>query len=342
MVARRQTGVSGQWSVVSALFFLLCGGPVRGDDSLAERRQRIEDMKPAEQEQLLRKQERWESLAPAERERLLRLHEEVTNNPEAAQVMRRYCEWLSTLPAARRETLLELEPKDRIKRIKELREEEAKANARRPDPGDVERLVRWMDEYAAKQEDRFVKKLPEDRRQPWAKLDARKRHDRIKWFIWLGWQIPGPGKLPTMSDEDLKDVRARLSPDTQKRLEALPPAEQWRTFAGWLRRSPPIDEEHLADFFERELTNEERDDLMSRPPDEMQKELRKLYLAKYKLIEPPVRPPDGRWRGKGPRPPGAEGPFPKKPERGPAIPDNGPRPKAPPPGPPTESPTDAP
>ena len=46
------------------------------------------------------------------------------------------------------------------------------------------------------------------------------------------------------------------------------------------------DDEPLADFFEHELSDEERDRLLSLPGDEMQRELQRLYLTRTK-------PPDG-------------------------------------------------
>ncbi len=55
-----------------------------------------------------------------------------------------------------------------------------------------------------------------------------------------------------------------------------------------------VDDERLADFFEKELADEERDRLLNLPGDEMQRELQRLYLTRTK-------PPDGSpRRGRSP------------------------------------------
>ena len=68
-----------------------------------------------------------------------------------------------------------------------------------------------------------------------------------------------------------------------------------------------VDDERLADFFEKELSDEERDRLLNLPGDEMQRELQRLYLTRTK-------PPDASPRG---RRPAGERPAKKKAESSP-------------------------
>jgi hypothetical protein len=366
------------FSTLVIITSLLYASPVIGDDSPAERRERIESMTAAEKEQLLRRQEQFESLAPSKQERIKKLHEELQQAPELQQVMHRYHEWLDSLPSYQRAQLLELAPAERIKRIKEIRTEQALANAWRPSPVDLEAISRWQDEYAAKYEAQLVGRLKDDQRQPWEKLDPVRRRAHIKWLM---LQLsdrgrlprpPGPGpapgeklrpderKLPAIGDAELKVLRENLSPEARKRLEAVPSGEQWATIGGWVRQEmrrqwqgmrqrgpgagpgpgprPPVDDEHLADFFERELSAADRDRLLELPSEEMQRELRQMYLARYQLIAPPVWPPDGSqpWqRGKRPGPPGGErGGSRKTDKTGPPRFDKPPRPEPPPKEPP--------
>ncbi len=61
--------------------------------------------------------------------------------------------------------------------------------------------------------------------------------------------------------------------------------------------SATADDERLADFFEKELPDEERDRLLSLPGDEMQRELQRLYLKGQNRREAgPVAAPGHRRR----------------------------------------------
>ena len=52
------------------------------------------------------------------------------------------------------------------------------------------------------------------------------------------WQTTtGPGKPPTLTDDDLKRLREQLSPEMRTELESKPIGEQWQQVAGWMRRA---------------------------------------------------------------------------------------------------------
>ena len=331
-----------------------------GDESLAERRERIEAMPAAEKEQLLRRLERFESLAPAEQERLRKLDRDIQRDDHAAELreaLRRYYAWFKALPDYRRDELLMLDARQRVDRIQRWRDEQTKTTANRLPRKDAEALFRWMEQYATKNESRVLSLLPEERRQYLAKGDPAARRRVVQWLMWQRWTFGGMGKLPMAADEDLAELRARFTPETLRRLEGLSTVEQWRTIANWVfqelraqmsSRRPgtiaPIDEQHLADFFERELSDEERDQLLRLPADQMQRELRIKYLQKNKLVEPGWYPHDGRWHG-GKPPPGGEGKGPRKPP-GPWPPrtdksgkPDGPKPDGLPPFPPPAKPS---
>ena len=348
-------------TVVAWLTSLLASGlparVCRAEESAVQRRQRIENMEPAEQKQLLRQHKRFTALKPEEREQLRELHRELAGRADADQlrrVMRAYCEWLGSLPAETRTELLHLEPKERIERIRELRAKEAE----RPSPKDMEGLHRWMKEYAEDPEhqERIFQVMFEaaGSRETWMidktkmkeRLDEMKKKPgdrRIFARMVLGRQMSRPGKPDWLTEDDLAEIRKNLSDDTRKRLEQKPPAKQWETISSWVRSSvgrsfsgrrfrggPPPKEiqEQLDRFFEEELTPEDREKLLNLPPDEMQRRLQWMYFQRSSPMRPMGPPPHGRRPdGRGPGPRGRSGP-----------PDDGRRERPSGPGRPSEKP----
>ena len=304
----------------------------RAEESAVQRRQRIEEMEPVEQKQLLRQYKRFAALKPEEQEQLRELHRKLAGHANADQlrrVMRAYCEWLGSLPADTRTELLHLEPKERIERIRELRAKEAE----RPSPKDMEGLHRWMKEYAEDPEhqERIFQVMFEaaGSREPWMidtttmkeRLEEMKKKPedrRIFARMVLGRHMSRPGKPDWLTEDDLAEIRKNLSDDTRKRLEQKPPAKQWETISSWFRPSggrsfsgrrfrggPPPKEiqEQLDQFFENELSPKEREELLNLPPDEMQRRLQWMYFRRSSPMRP-MGPPHGRrpnGRGSGPR-----------------------------------------
>ena len=82
------------------------------DESLAQRRHRIESMSLGEKERLLQLRERFDALDQDQQQRLRRLYSSLqadADAPQLRQVMRRYGEWLKTLSSYARTELAELD-----------------------------------------------------------------------------------------------------------------------------------------------------------------------------------------------------------------------------------------
>jgi hypothetical protein len=309
----------------------------RAEDDPAERRARIESLSPAEKQEILDHQQKFLKLDPAEQERLRRLSRELEDDPqgpELRRVMQRYYDWLKTLPTYQRAQLLELPAEERVKRIQELQAEQSRRTGKgaawgelarrewrggdlpgmpkrppkRLDPADMEGLFTWMDAYAKSHSSQMLEKLPDAHRKRVKQeleslTDPVRRQELIGW-IWLWWQLDSRGQQSSINDQDLADLRSRLSPATREKLESRPPAEQWRAVSGlftsfMLRQysarhgGVPIrsaTEEELARFFEHELKPKERDDLLKLSGEEMQRALWRKYIS-WKLRQlPPLGP----------------------------------------------------
>ncbi len=250
---------------VALAWTLAAGVSAHAEESLADRRERIEKLSPASKQELLDHQEKFLKLDTAERERLRRLSRELEEDPRGAElrlVMQRYYDWLKTLPPYQRAQLRELPPEQRVKRIQALLDDQSrkagrgeawgelarresragdlpgmpKRASKRLDPADMEGLFAWMDDYAKRHTDQMLEKLPpKDRERVRQELtrvtDPVRRQELIGW-IWLWWQLDNRGRQPSISDRELADLRSKLSPATREKLQSRPPAEQWRAVSG--------------------------------------------------------------------------------------------------------------
>ena len=162
-----------------------------------------------------------------------------------------------------------------------------------------------MNDCVARHEAAFLKTLPEQQQKQLSQMGAAERHRRVFGQMWQSLQRrprADAGKLPPwMTEEDLARLRAQLSRRGPQASGGPPHAPgQWQQVAAWIHHAmrppgaarglhgPPTkaDDEQLADFFEKVLSDEERDRLLSLPGEEMQRQLQWLYMTR-------TRPPGG-------------------------------------------------
>jgi hypothetical protein len=132
------------------------------------------------------------------------------------------------------------------------------------------------------------------------------------------WQRPqgGPNKESLFSDSDFTDLSSKFTTETRRLLEAKQKPEQIRVIQNWAhnllrqrnpRRVPDMEEfvkdEPLAEFFEKDLTKEQRDSLMTLSSDDMQRELLRLYITQSRpspeMFHRPGEIPPGSKPGEG-------------------------------------------
>lgn len=297
------------------------------DYSPAERRRRVAGMDSDEKEQLRLVAERFNNLTPNKRQRMRQLLEALRNDADADRLQaigQRYCDWLKTLSSYSRANLAELDPKDRVQWIKKrLRLEQLRKNGGRLGGDDLTKLWKWVVEHAAKHQKQYLESLSETQRKRLSELNPRTRRRVVFEQILRRWRAADSKKpLPMMNDEEMKLLRERLSPQAKKRLEAVPPAMQWKMAAGWLwqgmrrpgsfkglHNAPTTNDERLARFFEKELSGEQRDRLLGMSAEDMQRELHRLFLMRTRSQKGPNRHPAGSNRQKWPS---AGHPEPKK------------------------------
>ena len=265
-----------------------------GEDLL----QHIKSLSSAEKVELLRRRNSYDGLDVAEQNRLRRLHEQIQKDErpdELRGIMNRYYEWYKLLPSYSRSELTSLSSEKRIEWIKDrLREDQSKISTKPPTPADSDALWNWMGDYAATREKKFIDNLPSQIKHNFSDMPAAARRRAVMWMIWQR-QPGGSNKTSLLTVADLADLLSRFTPDTRKLLEAKPQAEQIGTVQTWAhnllrqKRGPGmgnlVDDKLLAEFFEKELTDEQRDRLINMSGEDMQRELLRLYIMQN-------RPPD--------------------------------------------------
>jgi hypothetical protein len=342
---------------------LSCATAVRADETPQERRQRVEQMDSQTKQELLRRQERFDALEPEEKKKLHRLHEAIQNDPNRDELLReltRYYDWLKTLTLLQQAELRELPPVERIRRIEELRAEQARRGSGRfgsrgfpfggerfpimPGqimPADREHYLRWTREYADEHGRELFDKLPPDARQKLESQlagieDPERRQETLFWLIWLRWHLDHPGRSDFLSDEELDRLQAKLPADTQKQLAGLSPAERrarlFRSIRSLalnqyiMRRSEPVpavvSRQELDEFFEKSLDPKQRDAMSTSSPQEMERRLFLHFLNSRLPEEARFGFGPGRPRRGGPAQ-GGPGPAGRGASHGPARPAAG-------------------
>ena len=363
-MSRSKSAPATVWAVylMVAVAVWVRGEPVEADETLAERRARIRSMDAAEKEKLRKAQERFEALDRVERERLRELNKIIQAHPDCGEllaVMEEYCEWVNTLSVYERDALRELEPAEKIQKIKELQEDQA--SRRRAWSGGRSRfggerlqklaseeeavLGRWIDEFAAANLPKLLEALPEPRQRELLEELKQAKNDpesRRKLFarLWMRWQLASPGKPIPVDEAAWEQLHSRLSPKTRAWVDELHPnARRFRVRSLIGAFVFLNSQEELSEHLQNKLTPEQRDRLTTLPPDEMRQELWRYYVrSKWPDALPHRRP--GRWGGglfgRPPGPPRSPGSEPGGPSR--RMPMKGPRDRTPkgPPKPPPE------
>lgn len=318
-------------------------------EMIAKRRALIEQMSDAEKDSLARALERFQELDPSEQQRLRRLRQKIessSNSAELEQVVHGYYDWLATLTPGKRSEIQALPPKERMAAVVRELQEEARRNQERLSLQDYIVLADWLrDEF----ESRLLETVPEKKRQKFTDQSPTFRRATIVYMLARRMRDDGWRLLETLSAESLDTLTSRLSPSSRELLvQAGSLDAQRRVVARWVygfvHRSvgqrqlssllSDVSDAELTEFFEKELSDEQRESLLSLSPEEMWHDLRVEYVRKQlpmpELIDD--RPYRGRgdYRGGNPggRPDGRPG------DRSGNRPDNFDR-RPPPPGGPT-------
>jgi len=265
-------------------------------EELAARRKRIDEMSPADKQQLLLKQKRFAELPADEQERLRLLDEKLRQAPDAAvlrRAMKHYCELLNALPPGQRDEVAEKAPDERVAFLKTVKQEqsrsaESQAHERLPiPPEDARLIVRFMEDRIWPRREELLKEVPQANRTRIESLGEARRRTALLGVALQRWNSVGQS-LFSPDAAALQELVKQLSPATQQHLASQPleqrqqtlhqllrdtSAERFKELTAWMPK--PGDLERI---FEHDLTSEERERLLSLSAEERRKELRELYF----------------------------------------------------------------
>lgn len=284
----RQLFESPRQAIVVAILSLaaiaVSWGIVSATPDYAEAQRQVAELSPGERDRLMRNYERYRALDAQERRRLVALEKSVEADPDSAglkQTMEGYYAWLKNLSPGQRADLQRLDATARIKKIQELYQGDLDKQVERDD---WIQLVGWL-------ENRALARLPEDER---ARVAARPPLERRILVIQRSSR-DSERFLEDLTQSEVDELTASLRGDLGNRLRKARNLREARmVLFGRMFELPRKmasdpdslfsgeavleNQQALKEFFENELPDEERDQLLSLPPDEMLRNLRREYF----------------------------------------------------------------
>lgn len=254
-------------------------GTVLRAESLDQRQERIGQLSPDEKQHLLAKAERFRQLPAPEQERLRGLQARLEADPEAdalRETLDRYHQWLLTIDVAQRAELSQLEPSQRIARIRQIMAE------RRGPPAFAQRPLSAQDREVVRQwiERQALGSLPADRREEY---DRQGEDERRKWLVRYFMQRAtpfDPSRRTAPLWSDLTALRDQLSETARDELQRADGQQKIGLITSWAIQAigaAPSDDQ-LRQFFLRDLPPHEKQRLLAMPAEELQRELRRMYF----------------------------------------------------------------
>lgn len=352
----RSTPRGGAWLLLAGPVGLVAAlGAVDRDASHDQRAAAVAALDPTARAELAEKYERYQRLPPEEREQLRQLDAALRADPDRAAletVLKNYTDWLARQSPLERAELDRMPLDERLARVRKLRADEDALLARRLSDADLAAILGWL-------RSRALEAIPPDRRGEFERLDPGEQQRAVWRMVWQRWLGFEGGRPPAPSELELRPLVESLSPSAQAAFQrAATPQAKRELLADWIRQAayrqfagreggppggggpwgpmPSVSDGELRQFFDTQLSESERKQLLELPREEMLTELRRQYYfrsgpAKNRFFgEPgPGGPggPSGGPPGPGFRPRGrdGEGPVPRG-GFGPEGPRPGPRP----------------
>lgn len=302
--------------VFAALVILLIlGGEVAWAYSRAQRtgdeRSELAALPAGDKVALAAKYERFQKLPTSEQERLRTLAAEFStsdNEPELLETLRKYLRWKSKLVPQQSAMFVGLDAEARLKRVQTIAAEQEAATAQEFSDSDSKVVMSWLEAQVRAHQEKLLENLPAIVRERFEAMGGRERTWALMYYVISQKGGPGPSRFDVVEPQALANLRSKLSPHAQARWAAAEKDprdgdDPKQLLSDWIRRSiertvgyrgegaattARIDDNDLRNFFEKELSENERQRLLALSPDDMQSQLRREYLRSRGLWKEPA------------------------------------------------------
>lgn len=260
---------------------------------------------------LAAKYERFQKLPTAEQDRLRALAAEFSTNGDASELLatlREYLRWKSKLVPQQSAMFVGLDAEARLKRVQAIAAEQVAAAAQEFSDADSKIVMGWLEAQVRAHQDKLLENLPAIVRERFETMGSRERTWALMYYVISQKGGPGPSRFDVVEPQALTELRGKLSPQAQARWAAAEKDprdgdELKQLLSDWIRRSiertvgyrgegaastARIDDNDLRKYFEKELSESERQRLLALSPDDMQSQLRREYLRSRGLWKEPA------------------------------------------------------
>ena len=251
----------------------------------------LDNLTDDERIDLRRAKTRYETiLTDVEREALQTFHQEVASRPDRDQLlsaMQRFHIWSTEttfLSPKNREiinSLGDMEPVEAIDKIKELLREERQSMVSSTIPKDDKDIVfQWFDglllENETKIRDRITVLKGRKRYADYlSRIDANQPPDVLAWIL---VSINPEFVMDLISDEKLEELKSSLSNLSQRVINGKANETEQRRFIVMMNTRIYVSKEKLREFYDTQMTDEERKELEGVTGSELRERVRKKYI----------------------------------------------------------------
>jgi hypothetical protein len=246
------------------------------------RLERIARLSTDEQRELLRKKEAFYRLPVAEQQSFRDFHDQLAKHPQSPRlygILHRYYNWLKTLDERTKSALLDNPDKSvTISKIRELRETQNRQVSFLPE-SDHQQFDTWLKALGERKVEDVKQSFREFRRRSQLATELTESSSPdLLIRIMLRADRSGETMRRLVSSEDLEQLKSSLSEAAKSIMNEEKVRSDFVLFN--FIRNPYVSPEELEQFYFKELTSEQRDELDKMPPDQMKNRLRLMFQLK--------------------------------------------------------------
>lgn len=254
-------------------------------------REALDSLSDDERIDLRRAKLRYETiLTDVEREALQEFHRDVAARPDRDQLlsaMQRFHIWSTETtfltPKSREivNSLGDLEPEEAVKQVKQLLEEERQSMVSSSIPKDDKDIVfKWFDRLLLDNDQKIrdrITELKDSKRfsNYLSRIDASQPRDVLAWVL---VSIDPESVMDLISDEKLEELKESVSNLSQRLINGKANETEQRRFIVMMNTRIYVSKEKLRQFYDNQMTDEERKELEGVTGSELRERVRRKYI----------------------------------------------------------------